>query len=108
MQGNKTFDDRAIEYRVCIEFAASDRRSNLRTIIKFGEVRDNKHAWVYDTERDWMLDATLSQWNGFTGGRECDDWWCGDDHPIVEKPNKFDSAEAFTKGTGGNSLREAK
>jgi len=87
---------------VCTDFAAEYKEENPDAIIKFGKAADDEeHAWVYDPEEDLTVDATLGQF--FEPGYE-DDYWAGEDHPMAEEQEEYNTVEEFAKGPGGNYL----
>ena len=94
-------------YMVCTDFVGAYLRENPHAVAIHGTVNGDDHTWVYDPELDVTIDATLSQFDGFVPGCETDDWFHGDEHPIADEIERFDSLEAFAKGPGGSYLLEA-
>lgn len=87
---------------VCTDFAAEYKRENPDATIKFGKTKEGtEHAWVYDPEQDATIDATLGQ--VFDPEYE-DDYWQGENHPLADAQEDFETVEDFAKGPGGNYL----
>lgn len=98
-----TLQTYADDYLVCTEFAAAYKRDNADAVIKFGKVGDTEHAWVYDSEKDMTLDATMSQFFDIDADA---DLWPGDVHPHATQTAEYHSVESFAQGPGGTALLE--
>lgn len=100
----KDFERYSEECEVCTDFVGEFMRDRDDAVAVHGEVDGMEHTWAYDPTEDKTVDATLSQFDGFVPGAEADQVFEGDEHPLAEEEQRFDTLEEFAEGPGGSYL----